>query len=277
MFKNITTDYRSIRALQICAIFVATLALQRWLQFTHSAWIGFSVMMINAGFDSGTSLHRTRHRFWGAMLGLLLSYLLWFFIRIHDELIFLIIPILVFMAFFSMGMLYAAPTIFTVTLTALGVDYYTTTDYHVSEFFFDYGRSTVIALAICVFFEFFVFKKNRLTHQFYVDLQRSLIKELEQLFDITINHPLRESQYLKVCAHLNTSVVVFHAFFSTIKHDYYIQENHYKDVDTFWALVEEAYQNIRQLFVLRKHQQEQLKVETKLILKRLFQISQEHH
>lgn len=277
MFKNITQDYRSVRAFQICVVFVATLALQRWLQFTHDAWIGFSVMMINAGFDSGTSLHRTQHRFWGAVLGLLLSYFLWFFIRVHDEIIFFVVPIVVFMAFFVMGKYYVSPTIFTVTLTALGTIYYMPANYHVSEFFFDYGRATLMALVICVFFEFFVFKKERLTHQFYFDLQRHVIRELNALFQIVAHHPLREGQYLKICMQLNSSIVIFKTFSSTMRHDYYVEEKHYKDFEDFCVLMEGAYQNIRQLFVLKAEQDFQLKEKTAHLLKRLDEISLEHY
>ncbi len=60
MFETI--DYRTTRAFQICVVFIFALALQRWLKYSHAGWIGFAVMMIYAGFDSGTSLHRTIHR-----------------------------------------------------------------------------------------------------------------------------------------------------------------------------------------------------------------------
>lgn len=277
MFEDISLDYRAARALQICIMFVASLALQRWFAFAHAPWIGFSVMMINAGFDSGTTLHRTQHRFWGAMLGLLFSFLLWLLIRIHYEFIFLIIPVVVFMAFFVMGKLYSAPTIFTVALTALGTIYYNSSTYHPSEFFFDYGRSTLIALAICVFFEFFVFKQWRLTHRFYGDMQQTLVRELDGLFQLVITCPVRESQYLKTCAHLNTSVVAFNAFFSALKHDYHTREEHFKDFGVFSKLVEDTYQNIRQLFVLKNEKKENLIQETEALLAHLFQICSEHH
>ncbi len=270
-------DYRAARALQICIIFVASLALQRWFAFSHAAWIGFSVMMINAGFDSGTSLHRTQHRFWGAMLGLFFSYWVWLVIRIHYEVIFIVIPIIVFMAFFVMGKLYASPTIFTVSLTALGTIYYNPSNYHPSEFFFDYGRSTLIALGICVFFEFFVFKKWRLAHRFYADMQQTLVRELYDTFQQVSAPSLRESRYLKSCAHLNTSVVAFNAFFSALKHDYHTKEEDFKDFYLFSTLVEEAYQNIRQLFVLKKQKKEILTEETANILARLSKICSEHH
>lgn len=275
MFKNIALDYRATRAFQICVVFIATLAIQDWLQFSHAGWIGFSVMMIYAGFDSGTSLHRTQHRFWGAMLGLLLSYVLWFIIRIHYELIFLIIPIIVFMAFFALGKFYVSPTIFTVTLTALGLDYYTIDHYSVDEFFFDYFRATLVALGICVFFEFFIFKKGNLTHKFYFDLQRALVFQLEKLFFIVTRYPIRQSQYLKVSAQLNVSVLELHAFFMTVKHDYHIQNHYFNDLDPFNELVEKTYQNIRQLFVSGMASPNSLKMETRAMLDSLFQISRE--
>ena len=151
------------------------------------------------------------------------------------------------------------------------------TNYHVSQFFFDYGRATLIALMICVFFEFFVFKKERLTHQFYFDLQRDVIRELKKLFHIVAHRPLRESQYLKTCTQLNSSIVIFNTFFSTIRHDYHVDERHFEDFEDFCVLMESAYQNIRQLFVLEAHQDEQLKEKTAHILKRLDELSLEHY
>ncbi len=277
MFKNIALDYRATRAFQICVVFIAALAIQDWLQFSHAGWIGFSLMMIYAGFDSGTSLHRTQHRFWGAMLGLLLSYVLWMIIRIHYEFIFLIVPIVVFMAFFALGKFYVSPTIFTVTLTALGVDYYTLDYYSVDEFFFDYFRATFIALGICVFFEFFLFKKSHLTHKFYFDLQRRLVCQLETLFLIVTKYPIRQSQYLKMSAQLNVIVLEWHAFFITIQHDYQIENHHVNDLDLFNERMEKTYQNIRQLFISGSHSSKHLKIETRAMLDHLFQMSREQN
>ena len=151
MFKII--DYRKTRALQICLVFATALAIQRLLGYSHAGWIGFAVMMIYAGFDRGASLQRTYHRFWGAILGLLLSYILWLMGQVDFRLILVIVPVLVFMAYFSLGKLYAFPTIFTVTLTALGTDYYGGSDYAVPNFFFDYLLSTVVAFLLCFMYE----------------------------------------------------------------------------------------------------------------------------
>jgi hypothetical protein len=272
MFDKIAFDYRTIRAFQVCVVFVATLALQRWLQYAHSAWIGFAVMMIYAGFDSGTSLHRTQHRFWGAIFGLLLSYVLWFIMRVHYELIFLVIPCLVFMTFFSLGKFYATPTIFTVSLTALGIDYYTIDGYHVSEFFFDYFRSTLLAFSICIFFEYFIFKEKNLTRQFQTDLQKNLIAQLDALFNIVTTYPVRRSQYLKLSTHLDASILEWRSFFIALKHDYHVK-NKEENTRQFNELVDKVYQHIRQLFILEGDHASQLNEEVKRMLNHLRQLS----
>jgi uncharacterized membrane protein YccC len=271
MLKKI--EYRTTRALQICIVFVTTLALQRWLQFSHAAWIGFSVMMIYAGFDSGTSLHRTFHRFWGAMIGLLLSYILWLFIRIDYGLILMVIPIVVFMAFFSMGKRYALPTIFTVTLTALGVDYYSTDHYAVQNFFFEYARATITALAICMVFEYFVFKRGQLTHQFYFDLQRTVVNQLNCLLAVVETLPVRQSQYLKLSAQFNVNMSELHAFLDTAKHDYHIKKHIFNQLDEFNKTVEFIYSNIRQLFVSSHNARDSIILETKKALENLTAMS----
>lgn len=272
MFKTI--DYRTTRALQICIVFVTTLAIQRWLQFSHSAWIGFSVMMIYAGFNSGASLHRTSHRFWGAIIGLFLSYILWFIIRIDYGLILMVIPCVVFMAFFSMGKQYSLPTIFTVTLTALGVDYYSTDHYAVQSFFFEYTRATITALAICVIFEYFIFKKSRLSHQFYLDLQRTVISQLACLLSVVETLPVRQSQYLKLSTQFNVNISELQVFLQTVTHDYHIQNHVFNQLDEFNQTVEFIYNNIRQLFVSSHHARDSILLETKKALNNLIKMSE---
>ncbi len=275
MFKAI--DYRTTRAFQICIIFVTTLMIQRYLKFTHAGWIGFSVMMIYAGFDSGTSLHRTVHRFWGVMFGLLLSYFLWVLMRLDVGFVLFVAPVIVFMAFFTLGKYYVSPTIFMVTLTALGLDYYTLDQYEPINFFFDYTRATVLALAICVFFEYFIFKKSNLTHHFYFDLQQTVIRQLGQLFEIVTNTPVRHSHYLKLSAQLNLRLLELQSFLLVVKHDYHVQTQYFDSLDTFYESIEQIYHNIRQLFVSESSRQATLISETRAQLDALENMIQEQH
>ncbi len=274
MFASLTENYRLTRALQICIVLVTTLAIQRLLHYLHAGWIGFSVMMIYAGFDPGSTLHRSLHRFWGAMLGLLLSFLLWSVIRIHYEIITLVIPIIVFMAFFSLGKLYATPTIFTVTLTALGTDYYPSDTYGVGEFFYDYARSTATALGICVFFEYFIFKNYKLSTQVYFDLQQTLVSQLERLFALVKTQPLRQSHYLKLSTQLQGNIQQLQAFLVGVKHDYHMQQHVLDERDDFDKLVQITYQNIRQLFVSGTQNQALLLANTQGSLDSLVRMSQ---
>ena len=96
-----TFEYRSTRALQICIVFVTALVLERMLNYSRAGWIGFIVMMIYVGFDSGASIHRTMHRFWGTVLGLVLSYFLWQLGLLDFRLMLTVIPIVIFLSFFA--------------------------------------------------------------------------------------------------------------------------------------------------------------------------------
>ncbi len=254
MFEKI--DYRTTRALQICTVFMFALAFQRFLLISHAGWVGFAVMMIYAGFDSGRSLHRTLHRFLGSMLGLLLSYALFCFIQIDYRMILVVIPIIVFMAFFSLGKSYLFPTIFTVTLTGLGLDYYASDDYQLYNFLFDYAIATLIAFSICLFFEYFVFKKSQLTHKFYSDLQCALVLHLSSLLHIVTTKPIRRSQFLKHSVLFNRKIIELNEFLVGVKHDYQLHHHSLKELNDFNTTVEHAYQTIRQLYVSNSTQTE---------------------
>lgn len=273
MFKSL--NYRTTRALQICLVFATALAVQRVLGYSHAGWIGFAVMMIYAGFDIGASLQRTIHRFWGAVFGLLLSYILWFMGQIDFRLILIIIPFIVFMAYFSLGKLYAFPTIFTVTLTALGTDYYGSSgDYAVPNFFFDYLLSTIVAFFLCFLFEYFLFRGSQLSRKFYIDLQKRIITRLHTLFDIVTQKPLRDSRYLRVSTVLNNNILDLYAFVDVAKHEPHPEANFLEELAFFSSAVQQVYHNIRRLFVLVSHRNELLELETKNILEQLALVNQ---
>ena len=272
-----TIDYRSTRAMQICIVFVTTLALQRWLLYSHAGWIGFAVMMIYAGFDPGTSIHRTLHRFGGAILGLLLSYFIWIMGLIDYRIIIIIIPVVVFLSFFSQGTYYALPTMLTVTLTAMGTYYYSPTNYDASNFFFDYFRSTLIALCICVFFESIIFKRKNVTYKFYAELQQSIVIHLQQLLRLVSTSSPHQSRFLKLSVLCNAKILELNAFLRTAKYDYHLSKNIFIEQQEFNVIVEQTYFNIRKLFILTLHDRENLRktllIETRQYIGRLERLS----
>jgi Fusaric acid resistance protein-like len=269
MFENI--DFRTMRALQISLLFLASIAMQRLLHFAHAGWIGFTVMVFYSGIDSGTSIFRTVHRFWGTMLAILLSCILWWIMRKHSELIFLVTLAVVFMAFFTAGKYYFLPTVFTVTLTFLGIDYYVLDHYNFGEFFFDYARCTMIGAAICIFFEFFIFKNSSVSYKYYFELRQTFTRQLEQLFTVVITKPLRQSQYLKLSAQCNSRVIELNTFLNNTKHDFHINPAFFAELEQYDALLETTYSNIRQLFV--ENANPILILETQKLLAELSQMS----
>lgn len=269
LFVSKIIAYRSERALQICIVFATTLLIERLLQFPKAGWIGFVVMMIYVGFDGGASMHRTLHRFWGTLIGLLLSYFLWLVGLLDYRLMLTVIPIVVFFSFFSLGKFYSYPTIFTVTLTSLGTAYFTPDNYSVSEFFFDYFRATLIAFLICMVFEGVIFKNKGMTRVFGRNLEQTIVLELEQLLDMLTSQPLKHAHFLKVSAACHAKIQEMGMFELTAKHDYAIQEHGLFEMRAFHAMVLVILMELYQLFALAPQSDAALIVAVREKIKRL--------
>ena len=117
-------SYRSLRAVQISMVLFFTIIIQQLFLFPRAGWIGFSVMMIYAGFDNGTTLFRAYHRFLGMFLGLFIGYVLWFFGHLDYRLLIIILPLTIYLAYFLAGHAYSIPTVFTVSTAVIGTGYF---------------------------------------------------------------------------------------------------------------------------------------------------------
>ncbi len=269
MLQNM--KFRTIRAIHICIVFTTTLAIQEIFNFPRAAWTGFAVMMIYVGFDAGSTLRRTFHRFWGMLLGLFLSYILWFLGHIDYRILFFIVPIGVFFAYFSLGKLYMYPTIFTVTLTALGSDYYATDAYSPLWFFSDYFICTVIALIICIVFEYFVFRGRNLTQKFYYELQQDITNTLNQIFVLATAKPMNKSKLLKHTIQVNTKILEYNVLLGNTQHSYNFKDGLTTELEEFLAKVKLVYYNLRLLQVL-PHEQSCI-IDTIRLIKTLRELS----
>ena len=272
MLQNL--NFRTIRAIHICIVYTFTLAVQEMFNYPRAAWTGFAVMMIYAGFDSGATLRRTFHRFWGMALGLLLSFVLWFLGHIDYRILLFIIPIGVFFAHYTLGKLYMFPTIFTVTLTALGSDYYPNDTFFPSWFFSDYFICTVIALIICVVFEYFIFRGRNLTNKFYYELQQEITNSMNCILALTLEASLNRSKLLKMTAHLNSKMIEFNTLRGNTEHSYEAKDiPNSDDLQLFFAKSRKVYQNIRHLLVLHPQQDIQRTTETKALISELYELN----
>lgn len=248
MFKNL--DFKTTRSLQICLVFTASIVIETALDIPRAAWVGFTVMMIYVGFDAGATLHRTFHRFWGVLLGLLLGYILWFLGHLDYRLLFLFIPCLVFCAYFVLGQFYMYPTIFTVTLTVIGPDYFGSSGYYTTWFFSDYFVCTIIAFSICVFFEYYVFRNANMARKFYIDLHKEIVLQLKELFKIINQNKINKSEFIRKTVKFNKKVMELNTFSTMTKHNYHAYNDLVQEMDIFVVEMEQAYQNLRRLFVL---------------------------
>ncbi len=248
MSENIS--FKTLRAIQICIVFMTTMAIQVLLNYPRAAWTSFAVMMIYVGFDSGATITRTIHRFLGAVMGLILSYLLWVVGQIDYRTYYLIIPLIVFFAYYSLGKAYSIPTIFTVTLSALGTIYYGTDNYSSTWLFSDYFICTLIALVICIIFEYYVFYNHDLHRKFYIDLQKSIINSLKELLSLAQSPSINKSRWLKSTIQLNKAVIKFNTFISHTKKSYHANDDFLLELEGFNLMVMQICHNLYYVFVL---------------------------
>ena len=263
-------EYRATRAFQICIVYVTTLLIERLLQFNRAGWIGFVVMMIYVGFDSGASMNRTLHRFLGTMIGLLLSYFLWLLGLLDYRLIMTVIPIIVFFSFFSLGKFYSYPTIFTVTLTSLGTAYFSPDNYDAYYFFFDYLKATLIAFLICIFFEGIVFKDKNMSQVFHDAHHANILDNLEQLLTIATDENTKKTHFLKASAACHAKILDTLAFEVTSRSDYALIENELFETASFHQQVTNALDSIRQLFLLGSNRDASLVLSIRTMLDQLW-------
>lgn len=202
-----TFSYLELRCIQISTVFCFTIFVQEWLRYPRAGWTGFAVMMIYAGFDNGTTIRRTYHRFLGVLLGLFTGYLLWFIGHIDYRTLIIIIPIIVFFAFFLVGREYSVPTVFTVSASVIGSGYFSTeTTLPVAYFIIDYTVCTLIAFAIILSFEYFWFRHYGLMQRFVRNTQAEVINDLYRLVRLLNQGKIRRTEWFRSCIKLTDSL-----------------------------------------------------------------------
>jgi uncharacterized membrane protein YccC len=200
-------NYRSLRALRICTVFTFTVGFESILHIPHAGWVAFSVIMIYAGFDNGTTLFRAFHRFWGMLLGLFSGYVLWFIGHLDYRLLFIIIPCTIFLAYYLVGRAHSIPTIFAVNTAVIGNGYFFAhNDYAVTFFITDYAVCTVIGFAIVLAFEYFWFRHYRLMTHFIKDTQQELIEHLKELVTLLNQNKFKRGDFFRCCIKFNASL-----------------------------------------------------------------------
>ncbi|MBX9868085.1 MAG: FUSC family protein [Burkholderiales bacterium] len=242
-------SYRAIRGLQICIVFSFTIFLQEWLRMPHAGWIGFSVMMIYVGFDHGTTLFRTFHRFWGMILGLISGFLLWFLGHVDFRLLILIIPLTIFFAYFLVGHAYSVPTMFTVNTAVIGTGYFSTgLTTTVNSFIYDYTAATIVALAICVFFEYFIFRRYGLMQRFISDTQLQIIQQLKILLELLNRESISKVAWFNACIGLSQLLGEVNNLVRNSEFEYSAHKAVGNEFNQFVTLTNQIFVNLKALY-----------------------------
>lgn len=200
-------SYRALRCVQISTVFFFTIIIQEWLRYPRAGWTGFAVMMIYAGFDNGTTILRTYHRFLGVLLGLFTGYILWFIGHIDYRTLITIIPMTVFFAYFLAGRIYSIPTVFTVCTSVIGSGYFnldsTST---VMYYIIDYGMCTLVAFGIILVFEYCWFRHYGMMRRFIIDTQAEVVHDLYRLVHLLNQGKIKRTDWFESCLKLTRSL-----------------------------------------------------------------------
>lgn len=200
-------NYRTLRALHISIVFAVTVFIQQSAHYPRAGWTGFAVMMIYAGFDNGTIFLRSYHRFLGSVLGLFSGYLLYLIGHFDYRTLVIILPTTIFFAYFLAGKAYSVPTIFTVNTSLLATGYFNPGDqFTVFDFIVDYFMATLIAFALVLVFEYFLFSRYHLMRRFIEDSQGRVIDKLAGMISLLNKKHISRRDWFKACTALTFSL-----------------------------------------------------------------------
>ncbi len=200
-------SYRALRCMQICTVFLFTIIVQEWLGYPRAGWTGFAVMMIYAGFDSGTTILRAYHRFLGMFLGLFTGYICWFIGHLDYRVLIMILPLSVFLAYFFAGRIYSIPTAFVVNASVLGIDYFNIDPYATITYYIeDYALTTTVAFVMIVLFEYFWFRHYGMMRRFIIDTEAEVLQDLNGLVYLLNQGKVRRTDWFNSCLKLTRSL-----------------------------------------------------------------------
>lgn len=267
MFKNLS--YRTTRALHICIVFSSSLLIAQLLKMPRGAWTGFTVILIYSGFDVGSSIQRIRHRFGGVILGLLLAHFILFIGHLNYRMLSLTLPALLGGYYYILGKSYAQSTILSTILSVIGSDYFASTTFQPQWYIRDYFMCTLLAAAICFFFEYFIFFRVNMTRKFYVDFQKDLIAQLENFLILLKKTKIKKTEILNAIVTFNQKMLALNTFTQNTQHDYHNKDNLLAELEQFNHYIMIAYSNIRKIYILHPDKHFSLLTETRALINQL--------
>lgn len=244
-----TLNYASIRALQISFVFALTIFIQYFFNYPNAGWTGFAVMMIYAGFDNGTTLSRAYHRFLGVLMGLITGYILAIIGHIEYRLLFFMVALMVFLAYFLTGKAYSVPTIFTVNTSVIGTAYFSSNEtINVLYYLLDYCVCTCVAFGLVWFIETRWFSKFYLQERFLYDVEERIIENFQALMAVIKRDKPLKSEFYVACIQTIQNLNHMHQLLNNAVFYKYGELIANNEVTTFIKTAELCYTRIKALY-----------------------------
>lgn len=148
----------NLRIIHIVIMLMTAVFIYQYSQWEDGLWIVITVVALIGPFRPGLTLNKARQRILGSIAGLLLSVLFWFLIRYNYNLLIIIAIILIYCIAYSLLQEYTYFIMFVTVMLCINFDYMNL--FFNNEIFFIINRiiCVFIGIAICQFYEYFVFK-----------------------------------------------------------------------------------------------------------------------
>jgi hypothetical protein len=183
------------------------------------------------------------------ILGLISGFLLWFLGHVDFRLLILIIPLTIFLAYFLVGHAYSVPTMFTVNTAVIGTGYFSTgLTTTVNSFIYDYTAATIVALAICVFFEYFIFRRYGLMQRFISDTQLQIIQQLKILLELLNRESISKVAWFNACIGLSQLLGEVNNLVRNSEFEYSAHKAVGNEFNQFVTLTNQIFVNLKALY-----------------------------
>lgn len=148
-----------LRIIHVVIMLATALFIYQFSQWDDGLWIPITVLAIVGPFSPGLTINKARQRVIGSIAGLLLSFVLWFFIHFNYTLLVPIAIVLIYWVAYSLLQNYTYFIMIVSILLCINFDYMNLFFNNEVVYLINRSLCVLVGVIICQFYEYFVFKR----------------------------------------------------------------------------------------------------------------------
>ena len=118
----------------------------------------------------------------------------------------------------------------------------------VNSFIYDYTVATIVALAICLFFEYFIFRRYGLMQRFINDTQLQIIQQLKILLELLNHESISKVAWFNACIGLSQLLGEVNNLVRNSEFEYSAHKAVGNEFNQFVTLTNQVFVNLKALY-----------------------------